>query len=1150
MRKVLIGLFALLSLAVLAVLFGPGLIDWNRYKDDIARELAAATGYRVEIAGDLDLAVLPTPRFSAGRVSVSTGPAGAPPLARVAALQARLKVAPLLRGRIEVASIALIEPVVSLVRLADGRGNWAAAAPSGEQGASRNPDAVGIASLRIENGSVSYRDAATNRTERVDRLSAELSAQSLAGPFRGAGSLALKGVPLSFEAAVGRMEPDRPTAVTLVLGLKGTGAEAELTGVVADLGRTPRLTGQVKLHGDDLAKTVAALPGAPDAAWPAQDFSAEAKLAVSAQEAALNELSIRLGEASATGAVSLALGDVTRADVALRVGHLDVDKLLAALGRSGARAPAPAGGAPARFALPRGVAGSIDLALDAATWNGRQLRSVKLAASLADGVLKLTDASAQLPGGAEATLSGKLAERDGRPSYDGEVALRADDLRTLLTWLGADVSAVPRDRLRAFAFSARVLGDPEQLQLRNATLRLDTSKIGGGVTVALRPRPAFGARLDIDHLNLDGYMPPPAAGAARPAAPGAPLALLQRFDANLALRIGSLTLRQVSVREVVVDGTLQSGTLTLRKAALQGPAGSKLAVQGTVTGFDASPSYDGSFSAETRDLPALLGLGGIEAGAWAARLGGVSLHGKGAVRAARVSFDTTLEAAGGTLGLSGQLGGLGATPQGALDLTLRHPEASALARLFDLGLDTRRRLGPVTLTSKVSGGLDKASLQATLALSGGTATLSGSLADIVAKPAYDLTLDIAHPDLAALAAALAGPQSAAPHGKLTATARIVGDPALVRFDRVSVNAAGTALGGSGSLALSGARPRLTAKLTGEDIALETLLAPAAASASPASSAPPRRPPFTREPIDFGGLRALDANVSMTAKSLAWNEYRLDRPDLAVTLDDGALSLDRLTGQLFGGAFEAKGRLASAAQPARLSVSFSVRDADLREALFRSQGIDLLSGRLTATAALTGQGRSAYDIVAALGGDGRFEVRDGVLEGFDLPAVSARLEHLDRTANLVALLGTALGGGRTPFSSLSGTARVSNGVVRTDDTTLVSKAARADAKGEIDLPRWLIDMTATVHMTEHADAPPFGVRLTGPLDAPNRSLATDSLQTYLLRRGVGRLLEGVVPRGKAAPSTGGQPQAPSQQQRQPSNPADIIRDLLQGLPQPR
>jgi hypothetical protein len=125
------------------------------------------------------------------------------------------------------------------------------------------------------------------------------------------------------------------------------------------------------------------------------------------------------------------------------------------------------------------------------------------------------------------------------------------------------------------------------------------------------------------------------------------------------------------------------------------------------------------------------------------------------------------------------------------------------------------------------------------------------------------------------------------------------------------------------------------------------------------------------------------------------------------------------------------------------------------------------------------------------------------------------------------------------------------VVRTKDMKLVADAGEGLATGFVDLSRWNMDMVAQFRLTEHPNAPPFGMRVTGAPDNPRRLFKFDKLQGFLLRRGIGSLLNEVLKgRVKQQQPTSPTPQQP-QQQPQPQQPEklqpqDLIRGLLEGL----
>src|SRR5690606_8571045 len=136
-------------------------------------------------------------------------------------------------------------------------------------------------------------------------------------------------------------------------------------------------------------------------------------------------------------------------------------------------------------------------------------------ADLEGGALQVNQASALLPGGSDVAAFGFLSARDGQPHFDGQIEAVSEYLRGALDWLGATPAGVSQERLRHLAPSPLVLAGPEEVNVTAIDLRVDASRLTGGVTIALRKRPAFGIGIKLDSLNLDAYLPKgaPASGS-------------------------------------------------------------------------------------------------------------------------------------------------------------------------------------------------------------------------------------------------------------------------------------------------------------------------------------------------------------------------------------------------------------------------------------------------------------------------------------------------------------------------------------------------------------------------------------------------------------------------------------------------------------
>ena len=1123
MKKLFSGLLALVVLLLAAALIGPSFVDWNEYKPEIVARIKAMTGRDLVIDGDIDLAVLPAPTLSVNGLRIANVEgAAAPDMIDLKALRVRVALRPLFEGTVKVEHIALVEPVIELEVLPDGRPNWEVAVsemrseappatpPVGAEAEAEAPGRavkVRLDRFRIENGTLTFRDSAAGTLERIEKLDAEITADTLAGPFKARGNMTVRGLPVVFELATGRIAEGRPLSFNSSFQLGAAGGLIGFAGSLSEPSAAGEVSGKLRAEGDSLGRLIEAVAGAAAGAEPgpelpgvlAQRFSLEGSVTGSSAALNLDDITLQLGETRATGAVSVALGTPLAVDIALTANRVDLDRWLAMeetrdQGRKGGpgwAAPSVGGGPdlPAAeadekdFALPDAVKGSLDLAVEAVVYKGGVIREAKLGAVLDQGRLNLTQASALLPGSSRVAASGVLAPAQGKPSFDGEVEVVSDNLRGVFDWLELDASAVPADRLRKVSFKSAVSATPAQVDLTGIDLSLDATRLTGGLAIALRARPAFGVRLDVDRFNLDAYLPPPRRQEAPPATPtaGKParlspakpepvlpaLAVLNVFDANVQASIASLTVGGMHIKGLTLDGTIQGGELTLRKAGVGDLAGAALQLSGTATGFGKTPVVDADFTFEAKGLGPLLRLAEVEPPAAVERMGPLAFSGKGRGAIDNLDLDAAIEAAGGRVGLKGTVG---------------------------LGADPVR---------------------------------------------FDLALDATHPDLIKLVGVFAKDyRPAAPTlGGFALATKLRGDATAASLSGLEAKVGPVTLVGEMKARLDGPRPQLTATFSASEIVVDDFLAPkadrpaaagagkgAGAGGAAKATAAPAGGRWSKEPLELSGLTAVDADIRLAAPAISYDKYRVTGPKVVLALKDGTLEVRELTGTMFEGAFDLKGRLDAAGVPALQGV-VSVTDANIREALFAAGNIDIAQGRLDFNMTVDARGRSPFALVSALGGKGAVKVADGVVRGFDLAAVSERLKNLSSAESYLAFMGSAMSGGETRFSRLDGTFTIDKGVVRTDDLRLVAQGGEGKGAGRIDLPRWVLDMRAEFRLTEHPKAPPFGMRVSGPIDAPSRKFETERMQAFLLQRGVGTLLKKVLPkemRPKAAPAPGAAP----------------------------
>ena len=779
MRKLVYALTGAVVLLAAMVLVLPGLIDWNAWKPELSAKMKELTGRTLEVYGDLTFNVLPSLHLAAHDVRLSNAPgAQSADMVALHTLKVSVDLVPLLMGRIEVAEIELVQPVIELERLAGGQPNWAAGSGgtgigSGRDGA-REPAGPGVAvvgsaqafrleNLRIRGGVIHYRDSAKGTVRSVRDLSADVAMDSLAGPFRVKGGMTAQGLPLTFGGNVGRYVEGTPLAFALDLGLPGA-SSVSAKGVVTGLDDAPALTADIRGKGRSLHALIASLPDraaprTPDALD--HPFALTASLATTGEAIRLTDLTVELGGAKASGSANVALGSTIRADVALEADRIDADAILAptaarpstkeAGGSAGTEGAGSGKAAASEIRFPDDLDVHVVLAVEEVLLEKRPIRQVRLDASLKGGTISLGGLSAELPGGATLGATGKASSDGGRLRYAGQLSFRTNRLHTLLDWMEADLSGMADDRPGKAAVAADVSGDLSQIRFDNVRMQLDASRVDGSATLALRDRPSFDASLKVDRLDLDTWLPASDTG---------------RTEA--ATGTGGAT--PASAPDPAPDSASDSAPAPQKEPLPEhrtGPSTTSPTTSGTPSpsGSKSGPlAFPGRFDANLNLQVGTLGYRG-------ATLSGVYFDGSLANGRLTIRDAGVRSLAGARVRIEGALSGLEETPssegvassEGAASsrgmpsfegtVTASSDNPSGLFQVLRIEPPVAPgKLGPIRLSARTKAIRDRIAVDAELELAGAKATVTGSVRDLAKTPAFDLRLDGRHPDLLRLAA--------------------------------------------------------------------------------------------------------------------------------------------------------------------------------------------------------------------------------------------------------------------------------------------------------------------------------------------------------------------------------------------------------------
>lgn len=481
LRTILAVAAGLILLLIAAAVVAVKSMDFNKYKGLIAEQVKAATGREFTIAGGLAVELGFSPAVVVEEVALGNAPWGSrPDMVKVRRFELEVALIPLIFREVRVKRLVLVQPDILLETDARGTGNWSmgGAVPSPAPQAAKPGEAKGglaglaVERVRIERGTLTYRDGRTGRTASLalDRL--DLRARDAGSPLTIDLAAAYKGKAFTLAGTAGPLPalqaPSRPYPVRLAL--KAGGATLEVDGTIAK---------PAEVRGIDLTATVESKdPRSAAKAFgadvpPLPPLSVTARLRDLQGAYAFSDLKGSIGKSNLTGRGVLSIGGPRpRIMAQLASTLLDLSELLPREATTKAGAPAarqsqPSGAEKRAFpADPLPLAGlrvadaDLDLRADRLVLpNGLPVEALALRLALSGGRLEVKPLSARIGGGAAT----------------GQIALHASAGRTATLAARVDAKGIDLGQV------LRQMGHSDLVTGTRADLTLNLRGSGGSV---------------------------------------------------------------------------------------------------------------------------------------------------------------------------------------------------------------------------------------------------------------------------------------------------------------------------------------------------------------------------------------------------------------------------------------------------------------------------------------------------------------------------------------------------------------------------------------------------------------------------------------------------------------------------------------------
>ena len=222
------------------------------------------------------------------------------------------------------------------------------------------------------------------------------------------------------------------------------------------------------------------------------------------------------------------------------------------------------------------------------------------------------------------------------------------------------------------------------------------------------------------------------------------------------------------------------------------------------------------------------------------------------------------------------------------------------------------------------------------------------------------------------------------------------------------------------------------------------------------------------PIDFSGLRAINADLELTTHAMLVQRMRIDHALISLVVNDGYLASTLHNVSLYGGS--ATGRMeVDAREPvARMTQTINLQGVDAARFLADAVNFANIEGRAEVDLNLREQGRTQSELINAADGAVHIEVVSGALHGVDLGGVARTIRNALR-GELIAPQA------RTPFNGFSATFAVADGVLASDNLSFNTPDLRIPGLAVIDLTQRRLDMRVAPRSSHGGIVIPFAAR---------------------------------------------------------------------------
>ena len=597
-KKIFITLFLLIVLALGGLSYYISTIDWNNYKSKITDQIEQVTGKKVLIGGKIDLKFWPTPHLSATNIKIYNSSSGSTEtLAEVQEMVTDLSLMPLLHKRFEINNMNLVNAKVSVEFLTNGKTNWHSET-TGEQSFNLSSVDIAFNSITLQNSVVHILNPTLNLDLTLNKLNADISAQSLSGPFRIDGNFIKDGTPAVFALYVGTLSESFATSMNLVLTHPSSDSQATFDGSI--LSNNSEIQGNFTIESKKPSTFLNLIAGQtllPEKYNYPLDASVE--LTVNPEQINLSSFIIKYGnDLAGSGKVLIPLkakdDEKKKIEVTFEMTDFDIMPFVAGVTEYLKKIDNNQKNYEPDFEYDV----IADITSTRAHYNNEVIRDFKFSADFINKILQIKTLSGLLPGDTDISLKGEVFAQDRVFSYDTKIEAASQDFLKFLEFIGHKPEVYAQSTYRSARASLELSGTLNQIKLAVPAFSLDKTELSGILGLKRGRRNAFFAAVQSESINFDNYMPPLSADEQKLPPLEQTKLLLNKFKflndtdvhAELSLKLGIYN--KVPFENAILNFDSENGLINLKKLEIGQIGNASFNLEGQIKNLGINPSLE------------------------------------------------------------------------------------------------------------------------------------------------------------------------------------------------------------------------------------------------------------------------------------------------------------------------------------------------------------------------------------------------------------------------------------------------------------------------------------------------------------------------------------------------------------------------------